>query len=150
MPKKADDNTLNSLLQGKYYRAENPEQLQNLIKFLTEQYNLYGNIEVQMRTDDIRRRSLKQNNSLHAYCQDLADAFNNAGILPQHFFRKGFKIKWTMDMIKENIWKPVQKAITKNGKTSKATKAEIIETYDVINLEIGERYGIHVEWKSRT
>jgi len=148
MPKKADDAILNSLLQGKYYRVETPDQLQNLFKTLTEQYNKSQWIEVQMRSDDVR--TLKQNNSLHAYCQDLADAFNDAGILPQHFFRKGFKIKWTMDMIKENIWKPVQKAITKNAKTSKATKAQIIETYDVINLEIGERYGIHVEWKSRT
>jgi|SRR5210317_1888769 len=147
MPKKADDDTLNQLLQGKYYRIETPEQLQHFIRCITEQYNARDWIEFQMRHDDTR--SLKQNNSLHSFCSDLAQQLNDSHIQPQHFFKTGFNILWTMDMVKENIFKPIMKAITKNGKTSKASKKDIIETYEVINRELGERWGIHVEWKTR-
>lgn len=146
MPKKADDEILNKLLQGKYYRIETADQLQHFIKVITDQYNKSSYIELQFRNDQLR--SLKQNNSLHAFCSDLALELNSAGIMPQHFFKTGFTIIWTMDMVKENIWKPIQKAITQNSKTSRATKKELIETYEVINRELGERWGIHVEWRS--
>ena len=148
MPKKADDAILNSLLQGKYYRAETPDQFQNVIKFLTEQFNKSQWIEVQMRSDDVR--TLKQNNSLHAYCQDLADVFNDCGVESKAFFRESWTIIWTKDMVKENIIKPVLKAITGNSETSRASKKDLIKVYDVINNQLIESLGISVEWKSRT
>lgn len=146
MTKVIDYDVLNTLLQGKYHRAANQFQFNNLIQCLTESYKKDGWVEVQMRSDNLR--SGKQNNSLHAYFQDLADALNDAGILPTHFFKQGYKIIWTKDMIKENIWKPVQTALFEEQKTSKATKSQMIECYDVINVMIGEKWGIHVEWKS--
>lgn len=148
MPKKADDDTLNSLPQGAYTDIETPEQLQNAFRILTEQFNMYGRIQIQMRHKDLKIRSLKQNNSLHKLCQDIADIFNSYGITPKEFFRHGYEIVWTMDMVKRNIFCPVLKVLTGNDKTSKAKKADLVQVYDVINKRLGEEYGIHVEWMS--
>ena len=53
---------------------------------------------------------------------------------------------WTMQLVKDNLWRETQKTLFKKESTTQLLKlGEIEQIYDVINLALGKR-GIHVPW----
>jgi len=56
-------------------------------------------------------------------------------------------VPWTMELVKESIWRPIQKAITGKTSTTKLTKDEVDKVYEVYNTVLA-RYGIHVPFPS--
>ena len=59
----------------------------------------------------VRRRTLRQSNSIHLYCQLLAQEFLARGIEMRDIIRDEVPIEFTPEGVKTYLWKPIQEAL---------------------------------------
>lgn len=98
--------------------------------------------------DTHKQRTEAQNRSLHLYCQQVADALNDAGYDVRATLKEGIEIPWTMLLVKELLFRTIQKLqLGKNSTTELGTKDPTI-VYETMNRNLGEKYGIHIPWPS--
>lgn len=90
-----------------------------------------------------KTRSNAQNAALHLYMTQLADQLNNAGYTFTNAL--GLEIPFTMELIKESIWKPTQKELFNIESTTKLNTEMINKMIDVFSLHFGQK-GIYVEF----
>jgi hypothetical protein len=90
-------------------------------------------------------RTNSQNAALHLYLTQLAEQLNEAGYTFTTYL--GMEVPFTMELIKESIWKPTQKELFDIDSTTKLTSDNINTLIDVFSKAFGER-GIYVEWPS--
>ena len=57
-------------------------------------------------------------------------------------------LPWTMLKVKDLLWRELQIHVTNKTSTTKLTKKEIDEVYEVFNLVLS-RYGVHIPFPSR-
>ena len=95
-----------------------------------------------------KQRTSLQNRSLHLWFQQLADALNEAGWNVQKTLRHDVEIPWNPTLIKELIYRPVMTAMTGKESTTNLDTIEPSQVYEVLNLHLGEKLGVHVEWPS--
>ncbi len=93
-----------------------------------------------------RKRTPSQNNSLHKYCDELAEELNNAGMDMRAVIKDEVEIPWTKESVKEYLWKPLQKAMFQKESTTELNTVQVGKVYEVLNKTIGERTGIYVSW----
>lgn len=94
-------------------------------------------------TDD--RRTLRQNAALHKYLTLVADALNDGGYSVQLVLKQDVAVDWTPTLVKEILWRSVQKAILKKSSTTELSKQKDIDVvFEHLNRHLGERFGIHV------
>lgn len=111
--------------------------------YLDEQFNNNGYLRTTCKTG--RQRTLTQNASLHLFCKMLADELNNAGYDFRVFVKEGYPVPFSEDLVKEYVWRPIQKAVTGKDSTTQPERNEYSQIYDVLNLKMAE-YGIYVPW----
>lgn len=99
-------------------------------------------------TIEDKKRTDRQNNSLHLYFQLLADELNAGGFDMRKVIREGIDIPWSAYNVKEQLWRPVQEAQLGKESTTKLTTKEIDVIYDTVNRVIAERTGVHVAFPS--
>ncbi len=92
------------------------------------------------------KRTLKQNRALHLYFTLLANALNNAGFDMKKTIREDIDIRWSGKMVKELLWRPIQKVHLRKYSTARLKKDDIDKIYDILNKVIGERTGVFVEF----
>lgn len=124
----------------------NQESLESYIKYLRAQYDEHKYLRIDIKTG--KQRTNLQNASLHKFCSDVARDLNEEGITFNMFFKDGIEVPWTMEIVKDNVWRPVQKTITKETSTTKPTRKEYNEIYELINRKLTS-WGLFVEWPSR-
>lgn len=90
------------------------------------------------------RRTLTQNAALHLYYEMLATALNDAGLDMRKTLRPEWEIPWTPEMVKEHIWRPVQRLMVECESTTELDKMQVSEVYEVINRHMASKHGIHV------
>jgi len=97
-----------------------------------------------------KKRSLLQNASLHLYFTLLAEELTGAGYnLKETLENIRLDIPVTPISVKENIFKPVLKAMTGKDSTTQMTTGEITTIWEALNLALGTRMGIHVPFPSQ-
>lgn len=101
--------------------------------------------EVDIKNMDIR--TLQQNKAMHLFFTYLAEELNSKNMSVTQVLKPD--VKWSLESVKENLWKPIFKTVTGKNSTTKATKEEITKTYDVLNKALGERLGFNVEFPSK-
>ncbi len=92
-------------------------------------------------------RTDPQNRALHVYYENLATALNEKGLTCKFMLgNKEVQLDWTAPLIKEMIWRPIQKALTGKDSTTKLDKtSEIDQVYDHLNRFFSnEPFMIHV------
>lgn len=91
-------------------------------------------------------RSSLQNSALHKDCDLIAEKLNDAGIEKHAFFKQGYFIPWTMQSIKDDVFKPVMEIMYKKKSTKELEKnsGEIEKIHEVIMRELGEKW--HIEY----
>ena len=91
------------------------------------------------------KRTLKQNNSIHKYCQLLAHEFNEAGLDMKLVLKPNVDIEWNTESVKKYIWKPIQKALFGIESTTKLKRGEkqIEQIWEHINRHLSQRFA---EW----
>ena len=93
------------------------------------------------------KRTNQQNKALHKYCELMAQDLSDAGYSVQEVCT--LPIQWTKENFKENIWKPVQKAMFPDiTSTTDLNTVQLSEVYEQINLLIGEKFGVSHQFPS--
>jgi|TARA_R100001082_G_scaffold44092_2_gene23388 hypothetical protein len=95
-----------------------------------------------------KRRTSKQNNALHVFCRLVAVELNNKGYSVESFFKEGVEIPFSAEIVKEHIWKPIQKGVTDKESSADLTTIEIQETYENVNRALSNK-GVHIPWPQR-
>lgn len=97
----------------------------------------------------------QQRKALHKWCRQVAEALNEAGYMamtndPEHQFpwKDGVEIPFTMEIVKENMFKPVLKALSGKDSTEEQNTVDVMDVFEPLNLHFGEKFGIHVPWPS--
>jgi hypothetical protein len=93
-----------------------------------------------------RSRTLTQNRALHKYCQMLADALNESGLDQRNVLKPEVDIPWTQNAVKENLWRPIQVAVTGLDSTTKPETSQYSAIYEVLNRHLAMKLGISVPW----
>lgn len=135
-------------MQGDYWIVNSDNTLENVIDEVRDAYSVHHYLRVQIKTG--KQRSPTQNNALQVYCRELAKAMNDAGHEREVNTPIGkCQLPWNADSVKENIWRPVQKAMTGEHSTTQPERGQYVEIYDAINRHLIETKGIHVPWPVR-
>lgn len=86
-----------------------------------------------------------QQKALHLAFTKLADTLNDAGLTVEQTLRQDFSINWTGELIKELIWRPIQKAMYDIESTTQIDTKQINSIYDEITINIAEKLGVEVD-----
>lgn len=119
------------------------QALEDYKRFLDAQFEQHKYLRVMAKTG--KQRSSSQNASLHLYCGMLAEALNDAGLDFRTFHKEGYDVPWTMDLVKDHVWRPIQKVMTGKESTTKPERSEYIQIFEVLNRKLSE-LGIYVPW----
>ena len=94
-----------------------------------------------------KRRSLTLNRSLHLWCTLAGKNLNAAGYDMKKVILPEYDISWDQKgfMVKEYLWRPVQKVITGHDSTTKPTPSQYMEIYENVN----RRLPVHTAWPCR-
>lgn len=93
-------------------------------------------------------RSPAQNRAIHVLYQNLADQLNDAGLDMVAVMKEGVEIPWTGNLVKENLWKPLQKTMLGKKSTTELETKEIDQVFSVLNRHLGEKLGIEIAFPS--
>ena len=116
------------------------------IDYVREQFKEHGYLRIDTKTG--KQRTNTQNSCLHLFCEQVSDELTDRGINFKMFFEEGFEVPWTMQIVKDNIWRPVQVAVCDQESTTKPLTTEYNKIYEYINLKISE-FGFHIPWPSK-
>lgn len=117
------------------------------MKLAHDLYMEHRYIEFKYKTG--KQRTNLQNRSLHLYFKMLEIAFKESGItLPGLIELPFVEVDLSIDayLIKERLWKPIQKALIDEESTAKAKRRDYTEVYDTLNRYTSDRFNIHVPW----
>jgi len=134
------------LISTNFRIIKNEFQLEEAKKELDKFYNENGYVEVEART--AKTRTQRQNRALHVFCRQLAETLREKDFDTAKFFKSGFEVPFTTEIVKDNVWKPIQRAVTNKERSSKLSRTEVSEVFDVINRLLAEK-GIHVPWPEK-
>lgn len=96
-----------------------------------------------------KKRTGKQNDSLHLYFKWLSEAFNEGGYNVQLVLARKMDLDWTPNMVKELLWRPAQKVILEKESTTELTKMQEIDVvYDHLNRHVSKEFFIHIPFPS--
>ena len=86
-------------------------------------------------------RSVKQNGALHLFFTMVASQLNDLGLEYQYtgISGKTFELRYTPELVKTFIWKPIQLSLFGFESTTKLTTEEINQILDVIIKFFAER-----------
>jgi len=91
-------------------------------------------------------RTLAQNRAMHLYFTKLSKALNDAGYDIPTVIKAGVSI--TPFVVKEFLWKPIQKAILDKKSTTSLKTKEVTLVYENLNRIVGEKFGVNVSFPS--
>jgi hypothetical protein len=94
------------------------------------------------------KRTLKQNRALHKYLTELGNALNDAGWDMKTTLKPSVDIPWTPDMVKEYLWRPIQKIITDVESTTELETSDVDLIYKVLDRHIASKFGVSVHFPS--
>ena len=122
------------------------ESLEAYKVFLDAQFEKHKHLRLTVKTG--KQRSQTQNAALHLFCSQLADKLNEAGFDFRVFIKEGYPVPFNEMLVKEYLWRPIQKAITGKDSTTKPERNEYALIYDSLNLKLAE-HGIFQAWPTQ-
>lgn len=130
--------------QGHYLR--NKDELDHFCAIIGEKW-LRGEKDIRVEFPD-SYRTTKQNSALHKYFSLVAGALKAAGIDARKFFRPEVEIPVSAEMLKRDAWKPIQDAMIGEASTTKLTRKQVNEVYEVFDRHLAQSHGIHIPFPS--
>ena len=121
--------------------------LNNYKAFLDAEFEKHKYLRLSLKTG--KQRSGLQNKSLHVFCDQVAEKLNDAGFDFRLFIKDGYPVPFNAQLVKDYLWRPVQKAITGKDSTTKPERIEYIEIYDALNVKLAE-HGVFVAWPCKS
>ncbi len=97
----------------------------------------------EIKLNNTKPRTKKQNDALHLFCDKLARALNDAGLDQRKVLKPSFSFPWDMLDVKNKLWKPVQLFLLKKESTTELdSHGDINKVHDVLMRELGEKHGV--------
>ncbi len=96
-------------------------------------------------------RTLKQNSAIHLYCTMIAEILNDYGLTFSYngvSSNKVLEIPYTMILVKETMWKPIQNALFGKKSTTELTTKEVSEIAMPLERFIAENLGVDLPFPS--
>lgn len=90
----------------------------------------------------MEKRTLKQNNSLHKYCELLAKELNILGLDMKVVLKPEYRLWWTTESTKEHIFKPIMKAMYNIESTTELNRKQVDKVHEQIMHMLGEKFGV--------
>lgn len=90
------------------------------------------------------KRSKPQNNALHLFCSQLSDRLNEMGLGMREIMKPTYYFEWTMENVKNNLWRFFQIKITGKESTKDLSKVngEIEKIHETLMRELGEKHKV--------
>jgi hypothetical protein len=76
------------------------------------------------------------------YLTQKAEQLNDAGLDVRMVMKPTYNIPWTKEMLHDNLWIPVQKAMYGTHSMTALTKHQVSKIFEVIERELGEKHGL--------
>ena len=124
---------------GEAWIVRNKQEAESFCQFVMENFNKGICYEIQRPT-----RTDRQNRGLHAYCREVAAQMEAQGLDMKTVIKDGVPILPTADMVKEYMWRPVQKAVLQIDSTTNLNRKQVDEVYQRLAPMLAQRYGINV------
>lgn len=105
----------------------------------------------QVKLSNMDLRTLTQNRAFHLYFTMVAVQLNNSGLYINKLIKEEkYKadVDWSGNLVKEQLWKPIQNAILDKKSTTQLEKAEVDRVYNTLNRYLS-RMGISVPFPNR-
>ena len=99
-------------------------------------------------TKETEIRTPKQNDSLHLYFEHLAETLNLAGLDVRAVLKPDVEIPWSKVMVKELLWRPIQKIYLNKKSTTRLTRNEVNEVYKILDRHLIQKFGVLVDFPS--
>lgn len=98
-----------------------------------------------------KQRTNKQSAALHVYFKLLADALNDAGYDLRRFFeaRPKIDINWTPELVKRELWAPLQEVVINKSSTADADRKEYTQVYEILNRFTAEEFSISIPFPNK-
>ena len=98
-----------------------------------------------------KQRTDQQRKSIEVFCKLLAESLNMAGLEMKVVLKPSHKIWWTQESVKENILKPMIKAMFGKESTTELEKlGQIDKVHEQIMHMLGEKFGVEwIDWPHR-
>lgn len=128
----------------KYNLADPQEQAQAFV-YLSKIAEEGLSVEIVRKSG---RRTLTQNAALHMLFTQLSDILNESGMDMKRTLKQDVDIPWTMELAKEFLWRPMQKAIVGKESTADLTTKEIDEVFAVLQRHLNQQLNISISFPS--
>ncbi len=96
-----------------------------------------------------QQRSLTQNSAIHKYFELLAGKLNDKGLDMKAVLSPGIDIPWTSELVKELLWKRVQLAMFDIESTSKLSRQQVSQVYDVLHRKLAADHDVNIQFPSK-
>lgn len=124
---------------GEGWHVKTPEQKKALIEYIQQNDNSDLVFKI------IRpNRTTRQNNALHAYLREVAEQMNARGMDMREVLKPTVEIAPTMQLIKDYMWRPIQKIVTGKESTERLTTAEVDQVYQEMSKHLAANLDIQV------
>jgi len=113
-------------------------------------YNIFNKLLANEKYIELKEakktRTSLQNSSLHLYFELIAKELNDQGLTFNYTGLKGkiLESRYTMEIVKDFIWRPIQETLFKIKSTSKINTIQINEIVDVLTKYFGENYYFYI------
>jgi hypothetical protein len=137
-------------MSGESWTVNSDYKLGGFLAHAAELYRKHKYVTFKWTTG--QQRSDAQNDALHLWLEWVAKTLNDAGLemIVQLPTGKQWTIPWSKHTVKENIWRPVQEAITGKRSTTEPKRLEYKEIFKVIHSRFAEHHGITLpEWPKK-
>jgi hypothetical protein len=131
-------------MSGEHWVINSDYKLDNVKRHIEQAYEKDKFLTITCVTG--KKRTNKQNNALHLWCEQLATVLNDRQLDLKVMLDHHPTIDWNRDAVKNFLWKPVQKAQAGVDSTTKAKTSDYPAVYDILNKYLAEKYGVHVPW----
>lgn len=102
---------------------------------------------IQVDFKKIDKRTIQQNASLHLWCNLIADHLNKENLTITDVIKA--ETQWSMNTVKENVFKPVVKSLYGKDSTTKLNKDEFEKIIDTMVLAFASKGIVIPEFPNR-
>ena len=135
------------ILMPEGYTVNSDKSLEGYLKFATELYEKKKYVTFNYKLG--KPRTIKQNDAIWAFCEDIANKCNNAGFEMQTtspLLKNPIETPWTERSVMDKIWMAVQKAMYPNkpDSSSELDTWEVAPVVETLTRHLGKTHGIVV------
>ena len=92
-------------------------------------------------------RTTAQNKAMHLFFSWVQEALNDKGLTLQKVLKLDMETDWSGNMVKDILWRPTQRILTKKESTASLTTKEVTEIAEVIQRALAVK-GVSVNFPS--